>query len=124
MPEENKNNQKQSLKNDIHEYIEKRIQLVTFVIAEQISLIIANSFQRLLGMLMLSGAICFLFFALAIYLGNLLNSLSAGFAIVSVPLLIGGLLFFNKKSKKITEKIQAEIIGKVMENFESKKENE
>jgi len=78
MPEENKNNQKQSLKNDIHEYIEKRIQLVTFVIAEQISLIIANSFQRLLGMLMLSGAICFLLFALAIYLGNLLNSLSAG----------------------------------------------
>lgn len=124
MPEENKNNQKQSLKNDIHEYIEKRIQLVTFVIAEQISLIIANSFQRLLGMLMLSGAICFLLFALAIYIGNLLNSLSAGFAIVSVPLLIGGLLFFNKKSKKITEKIQAEIIGKVMENFESKKENE
>lgn len=124
MPEENNNYQKQSLKNDIHEYIEKRIQLVTFVIAEQISLIIANSFQRLLGMLMLSGAICFLFFALAIYLGNLLNSLSAGFAIVSVPLLIGGLLFFNKKSKKITEKIQAEIIGKVMENFESKKENE
>ena len=124
MPEENNNYQKQSLKNDIHEYIEKRIQLVTFVIAEQISLIIANSFQRLLGMLMLSGAICFLFFALAIYLGNMLNSLSAGFAIVSVPLLIGGLLFFNKKSKKITEKIQAEIIGKVMENFESKKENE
>ena len=124
MPEENNNYQKQSLKNDIHEYIEKRIQLVTFVIAEQISLIIANSFQRLLGMLMLSGAICFLLFALAIYIGNLLNSLSAGFAIVSVPLLIGGLLFFNKKSKKITEKIQAEIIGKVMENFESKKENE
>jgi hypothetical protein len=124
MPEENNNYQKQSLKNDIHEYIEKRIQLITLVIAEQISLIVANSFQRLLGMLFLSGALCFLMFALAIYLGDLLDSLSAGFAIVSIPLLICGLLFFNKKSKKITEKIQAEIIGKVLENIESKKEKE
>jgi len=124
MPEENKNNQKQSLTNDIREYIEKRIQLITFEIVEQISLIIANSFQRLLGMLLLSGAFCFLLFALAIYLGNLLNTLSAGFAIVSLPLLLGGILFFNKKSIRVTEKIQAEIIGKVLENFESKNEKE
>ncbi len=112
-----------NLKKDIREYIEKRVQLFVIEVTEQVSLVIANSFQKLLGMFLLGGALFFVLFAIAFYLGELIGNFSAGFALVSLPLIFIGIFFFRKRSKKFTENIQAELIGKVLENFESKKES-
>jgi membrane protein implicated in regulation of membrane protease activity len=108
-----------TLRDDIRLYIEKRIQLISIIVSEQVSLMIAHSFQRLVGILLLAGAFLFAWIALAFYLGGLVDSVSAGFAIASVPLFILGTILFNRKSKRITERIQAELIGKVLENFDS-----
>ncbi len=112
-----------NLKKDIREYIEKRVQLFVIEVTDQVSLVIANSFQKLLGMFLLGGALFFVLFAIAFYLGELIGNFSAGFALVSLPLIFIGIFFFRKRSKKFTENIQAELIGKVLENFESKKES-
>jgi hypothetical protein len=108
------------LEDEIREYIEKRIQLISINISEQISLMIAHSFQRLFGVLVLAMAVFFVWFAIGFFLSGLLDSHSAGFALASVPLFIIGFIFLNKKSKRFTERIQAELIGKVIQNFDSR----
>jgi hypothetical protein len=110
--------QKDSLRREIRVYVEKRIQLVSVAISEQISLMIAQSFQKLAGMLLLSSAILFLWLALSFFLGDLLNNTSFGFLIASVPLFIFGFIFMRSSSKKITDRIQAQLISRLMDGFE------
>lgn len=111
----------QALKQDIREYIEKRVELITLTISEQLSLVVAHSVQRFLGMLILALAFFFLWFALSFYIGELTGSYSAGFAISSVPLFLAGFIFMKRKSKRLTETIQAGLIQKVIENFDKEK---
>ncbi len=108
------------LRQEIREYIEKRIEFVSINLSEQLSLMIAHSFQRLIGVLLLAMASFFIWFAFGFYLSGLVDSQSAGFAIASLPLFLLGFIFFNKKSKRMTERIQAELIGKVIQNFDSR----
>ncbi len=119
---------KDTLAAEIKAYIETRVQLITLTIAEKISLIVAHSLQKLLGLILMAAAVYFIFFALGFYLGELLDSNSLGFAIVSLPFLILSLIFINRKSKKLTEKIQADIISKMinegeLSDVEKKKDN-
>lgn len=110
---------KESLATEIKAYIEARVQLLTLSIAEKISLIVAHSLQKMLGLILMGTAIYFIFLALGFYLGELLGSNSLGFGIVSLPFLILGLIFINRKSKKLTEKIQADIISKMIQDGDS-----
>lgn len=114
----NNGKKKSTITAEVREYIEKRVQLLTLTIAEQVSHIIAESFQRILGMFILSFALFFLWFAVGFLLGELLGSLSAGFAIASVPLFILGFVFMKTKSKRMTEKIQSQLISKVLDDLE------
>jgi hypothetical protein len=111
--------EKKNLMAEVRLYVEKRVQLFSLTLAEQLSLIIAHSFQKLIGILLLSGAGFFFWFAVGFYLGELLDSYGLGFLISSIPLFIAGFLFVNKKSKKLTEKIQAELIDKAMKSVET-----
>ncbi|MCC5906571.1 MAG: hypothetical protein JJU13_10205 [Balneolaceae bacterium] len=108
------------LRHEIREYIEKRIEYVAINLSEQLSLMIAHSFQRLIGVLLLTMAFFFVWFAFGFYLSGLVDSQSAGFALASLPLFLLGFIFFNNKSKRVTERIQAELIGKVIQNFDSR----
>ncbi|PKD44312.1 hypothetical protein [Rhodohalobacter barkolensis] len=110
--------QKDSFRREIRVYVEKRIQLVSVAISEQISLMIAQSFQKLAGMLLISSAILFLWLALSFFLGDLLNNTSLGFLIASGPLFIFGFIFIRSSSKKITDRIQAQLISRLMDGFE------
>jgi positive regulator of sigma E activity len=112
------NEQKDSLRREIRLYVEKRIQLVSVAISEQISLMIAQSFQKLAGVLLLSSAVLFLWLALSFFLGDLLNNTSIGFLIASFPLFIFGFIFMRQSSKKITDRIQAQLISRLMDGFE------
>lgn len=110
--------QKDSFRRELRVYVEKRIQLVSVAISEQISLMIAQSFQKLAGLLLLSSAVLFLWLALSFFLGDLLNNTSLGFLIASVPLFIFGFVFMRSSSKKITDRIQAQLISRLMDGFE------
>jgi VIT1/CCC1 family predicted Fe2+/Mn2+ transporter len=118
--EGNKTDNSKKLRHEIREYIEKRIEYVSINLLEQLSLMIAHSFQRLIGVLLLVMAFFFVWFAFAFYLSGLVGSQSAGFALASLPLFFLGFIFFKNKSKRVTERIQAELIGKVIQNFDSR----
>ncbi|MCC5941677.1 MAG: phage holin family protein [Balneolaceae bacterium] len=120
MPEEkeNKNKYDQRLLTDLKEYVEKRIKLFSLTIAEQLSLMMALTIQKFTGIALLTGAMFFVSIGLAFFIGELLDSLSAGFLIVSVPLFIVGFIFFRKKSTRFTEHFQAKFIEKTIYRFE------
>ncbi len=111
---EQQQEKKESLASDIRSYIETRIELLMLSVAEQISRVIAHSVQKLIGLILLISAVYFICFALGFYIGDLLGNYSYGFAIVSLPFLLAGIIFINRKSKRLTEKIQAEMISKMI----------
>lgn len=112
-----------NLKKDLREYVEKRAELFRLSILEEISQIVAQGVQRVAGILLLAGAILFAWFAFAFLLSELLHSMSAGFALSSLPLFVIAFLFINTKSKKMTERIQASIIERTLRSTEIRSVN-
>ena len=111
-------NASEDLGKNVRLYLEKRIQLFTISIAEQFSLIAAQSFQKIIGTMILSSGLLFLWLAVAFFLGDLFQNTALGFLIASVPLFLSGVVFANTSSKKLTERIQAELVSKVMDGLE------
>lgn len=112
-----------AVSSDLKLYIEKRIELVLLNIGESVSGWLAASIHRAAGGLLLLLGFCFLLVALAIYLGNLLESRSLGYVAVGVPLLLMGFLFMYLKPKGLFKKLEhlfeAEVIKAIEENGRS-----
>lgn len=115
---------KQGLKDEIHEYVEKRVELIVLTISDQISMMIAHSLQRFIGFLILVFGMLFIWFAIGYSIGEIIGSIGGGFAISALPLFIFGYIFIKRKSKRLTEKIQAGLMSKVLENFDNEEDNE
>jgi len=115
---------KKKITDEVRQYVEKRLELFSLTIAEQVSRLLAESFQQILGLFVLSFALFFFWFAVGFWVGGLIGSISAGFAISSLPLFLIGYLLMNRSSKGFTEKVQAQLISKVIDDFESDKEPE
>ncbi len=113
-----------NLKKDLREYVEKRAELFRLTILEETSLLVAQGIQRVTGILLLAGAVFFAWFAFSFLISELLNSMSAGFAISSLPLFLLAILFMNKKSKKMTERIQAGLIDRALKSLEKKSDKD
>lgn len=120
----NNGHNKKKLTDEVRQYIEKRFELFSLTIAEQVSRIAAESFLQILGMFILSFALFFFWFAVGFWVGELIGSLSAGFAISSIPLFLAGFLLMRKGSNRITEKVQAQLISKVIDDLENDEEFE
>lgn len=115
---------KKSMTGEVRQYVEKRLELFSLSIAEQVTRILAESFQKVLGLFILSFALFFFWFAVGFWVGELIGSLSAGFAISAVPLFLVGFFLLKKTSRSLTEKVQSELISKVIDEFESDQEQE
>lgn len=102
---------------DLKTYIEKRVELILLNIGEQISAWMAASLYRVTGALVLLIGILFLLVALAIFLGDVMDSEPLGYIAVAVPLMIIGLLFLYLKPKhmirKMEEQFESEVIKAV-----------
>lgn len=123
--EERKNgNIKKNITAEVRQYVEKRLELFSLTIAEQVSKILAESFQQVLGMFILSFALFFFWFAIGFWVGELIGSISAGFAISAIPLFLVGYILMKGHSKKISEKVQAQLISKVIDDLHSDHEPE
>ena len=107
---------------DLKLYIEKRIELLLLNIGEQYSQWMAESIQKLTGIFLIFGAFVFILVAVAIYVGELLNSPGLGYVIVSLPLFITGLFFFYLKPRGLAENLQqhfeSELIKALSQNWE------
>lgn len=117
-------NQEESLTAEIRSYVEKRVQLLILTISERVSNIIANAVQKIMGMVLLGFALYFICLAVGFYLGELLGNYSYGFAIVSTPYILFGFIFLKRTSNRITEKIQADIIEKMMADIDESTDDE
>jgi hypothetical protein len=107
-----------SITSDLKLYLEKRIELTMLNVGEAISGLMAASIQRGIGVFLLLGGLCFLLFALAIYLGDLLESRSLGYVIVSLPLLLVGGLFMYLKPKSVFKQLQHRFENEVIKSIE------
>lgn len=107
-----------SITSDLKLYLEKRIELTMLNVGEAISGLMAASVQRGIGVFLLLGGLCFLLFALAIYLGDLLESRSLGYVIVSLPLLLVGGLFMYLKPKSVFKQLQHRFENEVIKSIE------
>jgi len=112
------------LTNDVRRYIEIRFELFALTLGEQVSFILADTMQRLIGVLMLAFGLLIAWFALSFYISDLVNSRSLGFLFSSLPLILSGLIFLKVKPKFITRAIQAGIIQEVMLSFDSLEKNQ
>jgi len=95
-----------AISGDIKLYVEKRVELLLLDIGEHFSKMMAESVHKIAGIILLISALVFLLVALALYLGDLLESDSLGYLLVSAPLLFFGLLFVYLKPKGLLERIQ------------------
>lgn len=111
---------------DLKLYVEKRIELLLLSVGEQYSKFMAESIQKVTGIFLMFGASVFVLIALAIYLGEVLDSPSLGYLIVSAPLFITGLLFYFLKPKSLAETLQehfeSELVEALTQNGERDKE--
>jgi Zn-dependent protease with chaperone function len=107
-----------SLSDDVKRYIEKRLELFTLTVSEHVSFILADSMQKLIGILLLACGFLIAWFGLSYYLSELVGSYSLGFIISSLPLFIGGFIFLKMKPKSVTRMIQSGIIQEVISSFE------
>ncbi|PWN06671.1 phage holin family protein [Rhodohalobacter mucosus] len=112
-------NEAQNLTAGVKLYIEKRVELFTLTVAEQVSLIAAQSIQKIIGLLLLAGALFFLWFALGFLVGDWIDNTGLGFLIMSVPLFVAAFIFAKNKSEKLTGSIQSDMIQKTLENVNS-----
>ena len=115
---EEHNEEHKNIVAELRLYVEKRIELISLTISEQVSLIAAQSLQKLIGILLIAAGVFFLWFGVGFLVGDLVDNTGIGFVIASLPVLIFGFIFLKQKSTKITENIQSELIHKVMESVD------
>jgi hypothetical protein len=113
------NNETSGIGDEVRLYVEKRIELFTLTITEQVSAVAAHTIQKMIGILLLAGAALIAWLSLGFFLGELLESNGLGFLIASLPLFLTGYLFMSRKSLAMTERIQSEMIAKTMDSLES-----
>src|SRR5699024_2654464 len=110
---------------DLRRYVEKRIELVMLRSGEYSSKWVAMAVYRSAGAMIVLAGIGFLLIALAIYIGELLDSRSLGYVIVSIPLLVTGGLFMYLKPRSLFEELKSrfevELIEAVEHNLNKEK---
>ncbi|MDR8390128.1 phage holin family protein [Aliifodinibius sp. S!AR15-10] len=115
-----------TISGDLKLYVEKRVELLMLNVGEHISRMIAESVQKVAGIIMLTSGAVFLLVALALFLGDLLDNESLGYILVSLPLIVAGFMFYYLKPKSMLDGIQnhfeKEIIKAISENKEHKNE--
>lgn len=109
---------------DLKDYVESRIELFSLTVAEQIASAISASIQKFVGMLFLSVGAIFLWIALGFFLGELFNSQALGFFVASLPLVLFGLILYNRTSNTLEEKIQVDIIKKISVDLENERSSD
>jgi len=126
MAENSKDNESESkgITNDLRQYVEKRLELIILTVSDHLSFILADSLQRLIGILLLAGGLLIAWFALSYYISSLVDSYALGFFLSSLPLIVGGIIFIKSKPQAVTRAIQAGIIDEVMLSFDKREEKQ
>lgn len=110
--------------NELKDYVETRIELLILNLSDKGTLWLGDLIQHTFNFIVLGTGLLFGLIALGFYLGELLNSMPLGFAIIGGILFLVGLILMLVKPKSISRKIQTQIMHDVIEALESKKEDD
>jgi uncharacterized membrane protein YqjE len=110
--------------NEFKDYVETRIELLILNLSEKGTLLLGDMIQHTFNMIILGTGLLFGLIALGFYLGELLNSMPAGFGIIGGFLFLVGLILILSKPKNISRKIQSQIMHEVIEALDAKKDTE
>lgn len=105
---------------ELKEYVEKRMELTILNISGGITYWVGRSVQSLVGYTILGLGLVFALIALSLYLGDLVGEEWAGFAIVSTPIIVAGLILVVAKPKSIVKKIQDQMLEELLRSLENK----
>jgi hypothetical protein len=105
---------------ELKEYVEKRMELTILNISGGITYWVGRSVQSLVGYTILGLGLVFALIAISIYLGDLVGEQWAGFAIVSTPIIIAGLILVVVKPKSMVKKIQDQMLDELLTSLEKK----
>lgn len=105
---------------ELKEYVEKRMELTILNISGGITYWVGRSVQSLIGYSVLGLGLIFALIALSIFVGDLVGEQWAGFAIVSTPIIIFGLVLVVVKPKSMVKKIQDQMLEELLTSFEKK----
>jgi len=110
--------------NELKGYVETRIELLILNLSDKGTLWLGDLIQHSINFLILGVGLLFGLIALGFYLGDLLNSIPLGFAIIGGFLFLVGLILILVQPKSISKKIQTQIMHDVIEALEAKKDRE
>lgn len=110
--------------NDLKQYVEKRVELIILTASDHFSFLVADSLQRLIGILLLAAGLLIAWFSLSYYISSLVDSYALGFFLSSLPLILAGIIFIKSKPQSITRALQAGIIEEVMLSFDRREEKQ
>ena len=105
----------QELKKDLTSYVELKLELLKLNTYERTGKVISVLSDGLVLLFLAFFCILFLFLALGFYLGEILNSIGAGFGIVAV-LYVLIILLTIKNKQKISTKVVNEVIATFLTN--------
>ena len=110
--------------NELKDYVETRIELLILNLSDKGTLWLGDLIQQTFHLVILGTGLLFGLIALGFYLGELLNSMPAGFGIIGGFLFLVGLILILSKPKNISRKIQSQIMHDVIEALDAKKDIE
>ena len=89
------------LPGEVRMMLEKRLELMALDISEGVSVILSRLVFVIFGGITLGIAALFAMMGLSYYIGELLGSTALGYLVTAVPLLLIGVLLFNKKPRSL-----------------------
>lgn len=110
-----------NISSEIKDYVETRLELTVINISERSTWWVGKGVQKLVGLSIFGVGMLFVLFALATWIGDVLENEYLGHLIVGTPLLIIGGFFAFTSSKSFARKIQYEIMDDIISEFEKEK---
>jgi hypothetical protein len=106
---------------DVRQLIELKIEILQLQFTERFALIAGKLLYKVIGALLLYLGLILLLWAGGFFLGQVLNNLSAGFAILALFIILVGFILFKYPTNGMIRSAKNKIIKSALESDEDEK---
>jgi uncharacterized membrane protein YqjE len=108
------------LPNEMRMILEKRLELMALDISEGVSVILSRLVFVIFGGITLGIAALFTLMGLSYYVGELLGSTALGYLVTAIPMLLLGVLLFNKKPRVLYDSTKTWMLNQFIDLISKK----
>lgn len=108
------------LPGELRMMLEKRLELMALDISEGLSVVISRILFVIFGGMVVSIALLFFLMSLSYFVGQLVGNIALGYLITAVPLLLVGVLLFNKRPRSVYVSTKAWILSQFIDLISKK----